>query len=182
MDELKYIVNILGGKTADFTYFVDKYKNMAVSIAFQITQNHADAEEIAQDAFVKAYKSLASFNHKAKFSSWFYRIVYNTAISETRKKKHEYSLPEENMTGLTDHKTVIDSLEQEDQKQMINTAMKSLNENERSVLTFFYLEEMNIDEIADVTQLSKANIKVLLFRGRNKLKEELSSQFTNSLS
>ena len=72
-----------------YTILVDKHKNMAFTVAYRIVRNREDAEEIAQDAFVKVYQSLKSFKKESKFSTWLYRIIYNTAISKTRKKQLE---------------------------------------------------------------------------------------------
>jgi len=85
--ELLYIKQIMSGDVSRFAYFVDAYKDMAFTIAFRIVNNREDAEEVVQDAFVKAYTSLHTFRQDAKFSTWLCKIVVNTAISKTRKKK-----------------------------------------------------------------------------------------------
>lgn len=85
--ELLYIRQIIAGETSRFTYFVDTYKDMAFTVAFRIVNNTADAEEVVQDAFVKAYTSLHTFRQDSKFSTWLYKIVVNTALSKTRGKK-----------------------------------------------------------------------------------------------
>ena len=85
-EELKIIDQVKEGDLLSFRLLVDKYKTMAYHIAIQVVRNNEDAEEIAQDAFLKAYQSIKSFKGESKFSTWFYRIVYNLAISKTRKK------------------------------------------------------------------------------------------------
>lgn len=81
-----YIEQVLNGNTKAFAFLVDKYKVLVYTVAFRILRNHEDTEEIVQDAFVKAYHALGSFEKKSKFSTWLHRIVYNSAISKTRKK------------------------------------------------------------------------------------------------
>ncbi len=77
---------VLGGDNSAFAGLVSRHKNMVFSIALKILQNREDAEEVARDSFMKAFKSLCSFEKKSKFSTWLYRIVYNAAITRTRKK------------------------------------------------------------------------------------------------
>ena len=86
-DILYYIDQVLGGNINAFTYIVDRHKDKAYNLAFRICCNHEEAEEIAQDSFLKAYRALGSFKRKSSFSTWLYRIVYNTAISYVRVKK-----------------------------------------------------------------------------------------------
>lgn len=81
MDEQKWIKSILAGDTKSFSCLVAKYQQMAFTIAFRILENREEAEEVVQDAFVKMYRALPSFQFGSKFSTWFYKIVYNTAIT-----------------------------------------------------------------------------------------------------
>src|SRR5688572_19332613 len=81
---------ILAGEQPAYAELVNKYKSYACTIALRILQNKADAEEAAQDAFIKAYQHLAGFNRESKFSTWLYRIVFNTAISYKRKNRHQF--------------------------------------------------------------------------------------------
>ncbi len=85
-----YIEQVLEGKINAFSYLVDRHKDKVYNLAFRICGNREEAEEIAQDAFIKAYRSLRSFRHKSSFSTWLFRIVYNTSISLVRSKKKEY--------------------------------------------------------------------------------------------
>ena len=80
MNEKQRVQQVLSGNTSAFGYFVETYQDMAITIAYRICGNKQDAEDLVQDSFVKAYHNLHSFRHESKFSSWFYRIVYNTAL------------------------------------------------------------------------------------------------------
>ena len=84
-----YISSILAGNISDFSILVDKYKDMVYTLAYRIVGNREDAEELAQDVFVKVYRSLKNFRGKSKFSTWLYSITYNTSISKVRKKQIE---------------------------------------------------------------------------------------------
>ena len=82
-----YIEKVLNNDVAAFSKLIDKHKEMVFTVAVRILRNREDAEEIAQDTFIKAYKSLKTFKRESKFSTWLYRIAYNAAISKTRKKR-----------------------------------------------------------------------------------------------
>ena len=82
-----YIDKVLQGDTNAFAYLINKYKDMAYTIAIKIVKSHEDAEEVAQDSFLKAYEKLDSFKGNSKFSTWLYTIVYRNSITKIRKKK-----------------------------------------------------------------------------------------------
>jgi len=166
-----YIIDqVLAGNKMLFSRLIDPYNVMAFTLAFRIVGNREDTEEIVQDAFVKVYEHLGEFRKKSKFSTWLYRIIYNTAITHTRKKKvvlqeidnrfcpHEDSNPSD-ICGFTE----------EEAGEFVRKALAILPEEERTIVTLYYLNESGIDEIHDITGLSKANIKVKLFRARKKL-------------
>ena len=144
------------------------YKDALVGLAHNILLNREDAEEVAHDALMKAYKSLQTFRADAKFSTWLYRILVNTALN---KKKRLHVLSRQNVaapTHLQDVRTV-----QFDRKIYIDNALKSIASNERLCITLFYLNELSVNEIADATGFSVANIKILLHRGRKSLYKAL---------
>ena len=152
---------------------------MAFTIAHKIVRNREDAEEIAQDAFVKAYQSLRSFKGDSKFSTWLYRIVYNAAISHTRRKKQDFTPLDERVVGETTEDEIfenLDSLDTELQSKLVNEAINSLPADESAIVTLFYLKENTIDDISQITGLSVSNVKVKLFRIRKKLYDELQSK------
>lgn len=91
MDSL-YLQKIIAGDISKFSYFIEKYKDMAFSIAFRIINNREDAEEIVQDSFLKAFKSLKKFRQDSKFSTWFYRIVVNHSLSKLKREKKNHMI------------------------------------------------------------------------------------------
>ena len=170
--ELLYIRQIIAGETSRFAYFVDTYKNMAFTVAFRIVNNTADAEEIVQDAFVKAYTSLHTFRQDAKFSTWLYKIVVNTALSKTRRKKF---LTEVNDTTAIEEiaiegiENAYANLARTEQKRFINEALNEMTMEDSLLLTLFYLQELSMDEITEITGIPKENVKVKLHRARKKM-------------
>jgi RNA polymerase sigma factor (sigma-70 family) len=167
-----YIVEILKGNQNAFSYLVDKHKDHAFNLALRICGNHEDAEEIAQDAFVKAYRSLSQFKMKSSFSTWFYRIVYNTSISMVRTRKKELLSLENFPADATEFmgaNTTEEEAEAEYRNSLVNFALQKMTEEERGLIVLYYYEELSSDEIASITGMSKSNIKVKLFRTRQKM-------------
>jgi RNA polymerase sigma factor (sigma-70 family) len=172
--DIYYIEQVLAGKNNAFGYIVDQHKNKAFNLAFRICGNHEEAEELAQDSFLKAYRALNSFKMKSSFATWFYRIVYNTTISHVRLKKKGVLSLEDFPADATDFigtNTNEEEAEKEYRNSLVNFALQKITEEERGLISLYYYEEMSTDEIADVTGISKSNIKVKLFRARQKMQE-----------
>jgi RNA polymerase sigma factor (sigma-70 family) len=169
-----YIEQVLSGKLSAFTYIIDHHKDKAFNLAFRICGNREEAEEITQDSFLKAYRSLNGFKMKSSFATWLYRIVYNTSISYIRVRKKGVLLLEDFPADATDF-VRDNSTEEEADKEYRNAlvafALQKINEEERGLITLFYYEDMSSDEISEVTGISKSNIKVRLFRARQKMLE-----------
>jgi len=172
--DIFYIEQILAGNINAFSYIVDRHKNKAYNLSFRICGNHEVAEELTQDSFLKAYRSLRNFKMKSSFATWLYRIVYNTTISYVRiKKKGVLSLEDfpADATDFIGKSTSEEEAEREYRNSLINFALQKINDEERGLISLFYYEEMSTDEISDVTGISKSNIKVKLFRARQKMIE-----------
>ncbi|MES2328734.1 MAG: sigma-70 family RNA polymerase sigma factor [Bacteroidota bacterium] len=182
--ELLYIRQVIAGDTARFTYFVDTYKDMAFTIAYRIVQNKEDAEEVVQDSFVKAYTSLHAFRQDSKFSTWLYKIVVNTSLSKTRRKK---LLTSDNDTTPIEE-IAIDGMENAyaklahaEQKKIINAALDEMNVEDSLLLTLFHLQELTLDEIMEITGIPIENIKVKLHRARKKMFTILEKQLQSDI-
>ena len=175
-DDIFHVQRVLAGNTAAFAVLVEKHSEMAFTIANKIVRSREDAEEIAQDAFIKAFQSLRSFKGDSKFSTWLYRIVYNAAISHTRRKKQDFTQLDERVVSDTTEDEIfenLDTLNAEQQSKLVNEAINKLPADESAIVTLFYLKENTIDDISQITGLSVSNVKVKLFRIRKKLHDEL---------
>ena len=174
--DILYIEQVLAGKSSAFSYIVDRHKDKAYNLAFRICGNREEAKEIAQDSFLKAYRSLKGFKMKSSFATWLYRIVYNTAISHVRIKKKGILSLEDSPADATDFIGSNPS-EEEAEKQyrnsLVSFALQKINDEERGLISLYYYEEMSTEEISEVTGISKSNIKVKLFRARQKMMEIL---------
>ena len=173
--DIEIIRHVLAGNTEMYSLFVNRYKNKVFSLAYAIVSNREDAEEIAQDAFVKAFKGLETFKERSSFSTWLYRIVVNTALNKKKLKK--WITVDDTDLVTQNEQFGFDSLTQylkiEDQKKFIRMALDTLNKQEKLCLTLFYLGELAVKEIQEITSISESNIKVLLLRGRKHLYEQL---------
>ena len=174
MDEI-YIRNILEGNSEEFRYIIEKYKDMAYSIAMSVVKDEFLAEEIIQLSFVKAFEKLDTFKGNSKFSTWLHRIVINESFKVNRKRKNELlSFVDEFSVMPTEIEKSILELEEDDQKYFINEALKRLSSKESLVLRLFYLEENSIDEVSNLTGWSDSNVRVILHRARTNLRQVLS--------
>jgi RNA polymerase sigma factor (sigma-70 family) len=184
MDNL-YIQKVLNGDYSAFSYFVNHYKDMAFSIAFRIVDNKEDAEDIVQDSFIKAYRSLEKFRQDSKFSTWFYRIVVNNALTKNkgRKKIQNDDFSEIENIELEKTETAYSALSHIDRQKYINLALDKLNVEDRLILTLYYLNENSIEEIVEITSIKKENLKMKIHRARQKmyviLEQELKTEIKN---
>jgi RNA polymerase sigma factor (sigma-70 family) len=172
--DIYYIEQILAGNNNSFSYIVDRHKDKAYNLAFRICGNREEAEELAQDSFLKAYRSLKSFQMKSSFATWLYRIVYNTSISHVRiKKKGVLSLEDfpADAIDFIGSNTTEEEADNEYRSSLVNFALQKINEEERGLVSLYYYEELSTEEISDITGISKSNIKVKLFRARQKMLE-----------
>jgi RNA polymerase sigma-70 factor (ECF subfamily) len=176
LDDNHYIDRVLDGDVAAYATLVAKHKNLVFSIALKILNNREDAEEVAQDCFLKVFQALKTFEKKSKFSTWLYRIVYNAAISKTRKKKLEV-VPMDNyvIDNYTEDSISagMDEIDPDVQKAMIEKAMERLSDDDNLLITLFYKGDNSIEDISNITGLSMSNVKVRLHRIRKKLHDEL---------
>jgi RNA polymerase sigma-70 factor (ECF subfamily) len=167
------IDRILAGEQHLYAEMVDRYKRFAFTIAKKILIHRPDAEEATQDAFIKAYHHLKGFNRQSKFSTWLYRIVFNTAISY--KRKHRYQFQDIETAVIKHHYDDDGELERNDKKRYLDLAMSKLSHADRTALTLFYLQEFSLEEIAEITGMQANTAKVRIHRARQRLAQELTA-------
>lgn len=175
-DDNHYIGQVILGETAAFAPLVNKHKDLVFTIAMNITRNREDAEEVAQDTFLKAFQKLAGFRKESSFPTWLYRIAYNEAITKVRKNRIKtLDLEEEIMEIIPDEEVEeeIAGLDEQEQKQVIAKILNKLPEIDRVLVTLFYLNNQPITEISEVTGLGESNVKVRLHRVRKRIYLEL---------
>jgi RNA polymerase sigma factor (sigma-70 family) len=172
LEDQHYINLILNGNPNAFATLVDRYKNMVYTLALKMVTNREVAEEIAQDTFIKIYNSLSKFKGDSKFSTWIYKITYNTCLDSLKKSKREKTTTY--IEDFSEHQTkalenILDSIDENEKNKAIQECLNELLPEDAFLLTLYYFEEQSIDEISKVINLSNDNIKVKLFRIRKKL-------------
>jgi RNA polymerase sigma-70 factor, ECF subfamily len=174
------IESIRAGEVRRFGELVDRHKDRALTLAVRIVGNRQEAEELVQDAFVRAYRGLPDFRGDAKFSTWFYRIVSNACMTRALRRSERDSLtePREDMDGEvpsagTPDPTVLDLMEGAETMRMLQEELGKLPEHYRAVMTLFYVQEMGHEEMSGVLQMPVGTIKTHLFRGRVALRERV---------
>jgi RNA polymerase sigma factor (sigma-70 family) len=175
-DDNHYIELVISGETAAYANLVNRHKDLVFTIAMNITRNREDAEEVAQDVFLKAFQKLAGFRKESSFPTWLYRIAYNEAISKIRKSKIKtLDLEEEIVEIIPDDEVEEDiaGLDENEQKKVIAKILDKLPEIDRVLVTLFYLNNQPITEICEVTGQGESNVKVRLHRVRKKIYLEL---------
>lgn len=174
-NDLECIEKVVAGDLSAFTYVVEKYKGMVYAVTLKVLGDTADAEDVAQESFIKAYQCIADFKKTAKFSTWLYTITYRSALYHKRKNKidtrHIALSDKESFRSLDNSQ--VEELKVEEQQKFIKTAIDSLPSVEGLLVTLFYIDENTIEEISSITDLTATNIKVKLFRARKKLKKKL---------
>ena len=171
-----YIEKVLHGDQKAFAFLVNQYKDVSFTLAKRLVKNDMDAEEVLQDSFIKVYTSLSSFKHEAKFSSWLYRIVYNTGISFIRKKNYDISSFEDSNidpSDLSEFNHGFVNLSKKEQSYFIKNAIEKLKPDDSFILTLYYYEDKNTIEIAKITGLSESNIRIKMHRARKSLQKKL---------
>lgn len=183
--DTEIISRVLRGEKALFAELVKKYQNFVFTIAGRYASNREDAEEMAQDVFVKAYKSLADFRGDAKFSTWLYTITSTTCISFLRKKKLAlHSLDQEHVFELADSQDSgfrANQVEQKSRTSMVNQAIQLLNPDDAKVITLFYKAEQSLEEIGHIMGIDPNTVKVKLHRARQRLKNKMEEYFSEEV-
>ena len=177
-----YIDKILNGDANAFAVLVDRYKDLVYTLAIRMMKHREEAEEVAQDTFIKVFNSLSRFKGDSKFSTWIYRVAYNACLDRLKKNKRQQGTVA--IDEYTEHqvKTIdnaLDKIEAKERQLAIQNCMEMLPSEDSFLLTLFYFEELSLDEISKVVGLKPNNVKVKLFRSRKKLATILKEQLDN---
>ena len=179
LNDQHYIDKVLQGETNAFAMLVNRYKDMIYTLALKMIKNREEAEEVAQDTFIKIFNSLSKFKGDSKFSTWIYKIAYNTCLDRLKKNKKEeqnISIDEFSSHLIKTMDNALSALEDKERKQTIQNCLNLLPSEENFLLTLFYFEDQNLEEIGKIMSINANNVKVKLFRSRQKLAVILKKQ------
>jgi len=183
--DIEIISRVLKGEQSAYAELVNRYQNYVFTLTLRFIKSREDAEEVAQDIFVKAYRSLADFRGASKFSTWLYTIVNTTCITFLRKKKLDiHSLDNEKIFETVQNQDSgfnANQVEQKSKVHMVNSAINMLGADDAEVLTLFYKAEQSLEEISRILGMETNAVKVRLHRARQRLKEKMETSFTEEV-
>mgnify|MGYP000462201663 FL=1 len=171
-DDIYYIEAVRNGNVQAFSFLVEKYQKLVYTLALKLLKKPEEAEEMAQDTFIKAFQKLDSYEGKSKFSTWLYSITYNACISELRKRRIEFKSLDDRQISDQDEQKMYDyyrETKKEDQEKYLNLALEKLPEDDQVLVTLYYYESQSMDEISQITGLTVSNIKVKIHRARKRM-------------
>ena len=186
LTDTEIITRVFKGEQSIFAQLVERYQNYVFTLVHRMVEGREDAEEISQDIFIKAYRSLADFRGDSKFSTWLYTIARTSSITFLRKKKL-------NIVSMDNEKTFIQAenqesgfkanmIEQKSRHGIINEAIKMLSTDDAQVITLFYKGEQTLEEMGLILGLEPNTVKVKLHRARQRLKEKMEKFFSRELT
>ena len=177
------------GDHAAFHELVGRHKKKVYYLAYDITGDHHEAEDISQEVFIKMYRSLKTFRRDAKMSSWLYQITVNASIDSLRKKSSRQAKPISEFDRLSIQESLaasgahaFDPLRSTESSQIqnhISQALKKISPKERTIFVLRHYNDLKLNEIAEVLGITIGTVKSLLFRAIRKLRKELSSYMGN---
>ena len=175
MDDEPIIKRVLAGESEAYSLLVEKYKRLVFSIAYQVAGQREDAEDLAQEVFVKAFLKLKYHKTESNFANWLYRITLNSAISKRRKKMLRVVTINDRVTQLAENKKVglQQGKENAEREEIVSREVDKLPEEERLLVSLKYYNGCSINDIAGITGLSESNVKIKLYRIRKHLFEML---------
>ena len=177
--DTELISKVLDGDRQAYAQLIKRHQRFVFTLALRFSKSREDAEEIAQDCFIKAYRALHNFKQTSKFSTWLYRIVYTTSMTFLRKKRIDtQSIDDESsIIQLESRISDLSSNEVEHKSKMVfvNLAISRLLPDDAAIITLFYQGEQSLEEIGQTLGMEANTVKVKLHRARHRLKEKIEN-------
>ena len=184
MDDAQVMLRVRSGDDDAFNYLVERYRRAMISFMYRMVHNSAMAEDLAQEVFLRVYRSRESYSADAKFTTWLYRIATNLAVNHARDHKNERPEVQASLdatdeeTGLAmdvadNRMNVEQELLREERLKAIRAKVQALPERQRLAVMMHKYQEMDYRQIAEVLHLSESATKSLLFRAYETLRESL---------
>ncbi|MDA5111022.1 RNA polymerase sigma factor SigW [Brevibacillus thermoruber] len=170
------------GDREAFAELIEIYKDKIFQLAYRMVGNREDAEDIAQETFLRVYANLHAYDESYKFSTWIYRIATNLCIDRGRKKRPDFSLDEEVEPGQgmdwysrlsSSEKGPEDKVVTQELQETVQDALSQLAPKYRSIMILRYIEDLSLQEISDIVKLPVTTIKTRIHRGREALRSKL---------
>lgn len=171
-EDKELISRSLAGDHVAYGVLVDRYKYLIFTLACRLLKNKEDAEEIAQDTFVKAFEALETFKGDAKFSSWLYRIAYRKSLDRIKQNKRKpflNSIDDDGVRELKASGSILEAIDRKERSKLLKATINRLPEIDSALVMLYYYEQLTIREISEIMDMSQNAIKVRLFRSRKQL-------------
>ena len=179
-----YINQVIEGNTNAFSVLVDQYKDLVFTLACKMLKNKEEAEEVAQDTFLKVFNSLPRYKEEAKFSTWIYKITYNTCLDRLKKNKKERVViytDDFNVHQANQIETVLENIDEKERNEKIQECMQLMPPEDAFLLTLYYFDDQSLEEIAKVIDCNSNNVKIKLYRSRKKMASILKAQLITEM-
>ena len=178
------INKVIKGESNAYAELVDRYKHMVYTLALKIVKNREDAEEVAQDTFLKAYKALKYFKGDSKFSTWLYKIAYYGGLDYLKKNKRQVETANIDISEVYNIGSIdnaLEGMEAKERAEIIKRAIHQLPGDDSVLITLYYFETLSMNEISKVMGTSPNTVKVRLFRGRKRLAKILENNLEQEI-
>jgi len=167
--EAEIIAKVLKGDRQAYALLVDEYKSPVYNLAYRMTANVEDADDLTQETFIRAYQYLWRYDPRKKFFTWLYTVAFNLINNHLRKNKKEKLSEELSPSSLTDNTPSPEEKMMEDQE--ISSCLLQLEDELRALLIMKYQQELSLEEIAAITGKSLSAVKMRIYRGLERLRE-----------
>lgn len=175
-DDLADVERVLAGDIAAFEGIVKRWQGPLINMAYRFCRDRGRAEDMAQQAFLKAFRALPQWRRDAAFSTWLFALAANLYRSELRRIP-VFSIPLEQIAEPRDPRRADSALDMEEREHVVRGAVSSLPEIYRDAVVLFYFHEMDIPTAARTLKLSEGTLKARLFRGRELLRAKIEAAF-----
>jgi RNA polymerase sigma-70 factor (ECF subfamily) len=182
--EKEYIIRLQKGDERAFEVLIKHYQNRVYSLVLNMVKNEDDAIELTQDVFIKIYQKSGSFQFNSKFSTWLFSVAYNTTISFLRKKQIHWEEINEDRVDYEfgNAELASDRIKSEERMKYIKEALGKMGEQQQILVQLFYLEELSMKEIEEITGIKINSIKIGLMRARQNLLKHLSASLQGEIN
>ncbi|WP_342512006.1 RNA polymerase sigma factor [Sporosarcina sp. FSL K6-1522] len=178
-EEVQWIEAVLAGNKQAYEHIIRKYKDPLYGTILRMTRNPHDAQDLAQEAFIKVYQQLEKYDDKGSFSSWFYRVAINHCLDEFRKKRYKMKQVEiqEETIGNVDSPEIV--FFKNERSRQLERLIATLPEDERLIILLRYVNELSYQAISELVDIPLATVRNKLHRAKKKMRETVKREGGN---
>lgn len=171
--DIELMLKFVKGDISAFEQILKKYKDIIINVAYRFVQNYSEAEDIAQEVFLKIYHSAKTYKPEAKFSTWVYKITVNLSLNYLRSRKHLPTVPLEETLEISEAVTPENNFEKKELTRRVKEALNSLPENQKLAVILKKYENLSYEEIGKIIGCSSSAVDSLIQRAKQNLKRKL---------